>query len=87
MPVAAQVGLQLWHHHQVALADFDEAVTPGAQVLLAGSVRLNRGDDLYPERTAHSTSTSATRIVPATMAMSTAVLRCWRKGLKPMAAS
>ena len=87
MPVASQLGLQLGDHDQVAFADFDEAVTSGAQVLLAGSVGLDRGDDLYPERTAHSTSASATRIVPATMAMSTLVLRCWRKGLKPMAES
>ena len=87
MPVAAEVRLQLGHHDQVTFPDFDEAVTSGAQVLLAGSVRLNRGDDLYPERTAHSTSTNAARIVPVTMAMSTAVLRCWRNGLKPMTAS
>lgn len=87
MPVAAEVGGEFGDHDEVALAGFDEAVTSGAQVRLAGRIRLDRCDDLYPERAAHSTRATVTRIVPITMATSTAVLRWARKGLKPMGAS
>lgn len=85
--MATELRLEVGDDDEMALADFDETVTSRAEVLLARRIRLHRGDDLYPERAAHSTSTTATRMVPATMAMSTAFLRCWRKGLKPMAAS
>lgn len=87
MPVAPEVRLELGDHDEVSLTDFDQAVTSGAQVRLAGGVRLDRCDDLYPERAAHSTRAAVIRSVPITMATSTAVLRCWRKGLKPMGAS
>lgn len=86
MPVTAQIRFQFGHHHEVAFADVDEAVTSGAHVALASGVRLDRCDDLYPVL-AHTTRATATRIVPITMAMSTAVFRCSRKGLKPMGAS
>ena len=86
MPVAAQVWAPFGDDDEVALSDLDEAVTSGAQVTLAGRVRLHRCDDLYPVA-AHSTSAAAMRMVPITSAMSKAVRRCWRKGLKPMAAS
>lgn len=86
MPVAAQVRPPFGDHYEMALSDLDEAVTSGAQVALASRIRLHRCDDLYPVA-AHSTSAAAMRMVPITSTMSTAVRRCWRKGLKPMAAS
>lgn len=84
MPVTAEVGRVLRHDDEVALTRLDHAFAPGAQVLLARRVGLNRGDDLYPERTAHSTRARVMRTVPITKAMSTAVFRCVRNGLKPM---
>lgn len=87
MPVASEIRFELGDDDEVALADFDQAVTSGAQIRLAGGVRLDRCDDLYPERAAHSTRAAVIRSVPITMATSTAVFRCWRKGLKPMGAS
>lgn len=85
MPVAPQAGIELGHDDQVPLADLDHAATSGTDVLLARGVGLHRSDDLYPERIAHRTSASAMSSVPATMARSTAVLRCCRNGLKPIA--
>lgn len=75
MPVTAEVRSPVGNHHQVAFADFDEAVTSGAQVPLARGVRLDRCDDLYAA-TAHSTRAAAIRMVTATIAMSTAVFCC-----------
>ena len=68
----------------MSFAGFDGPVTSGADVALTGGVRLNGSDDLYPERLAHATSAVAIRSVPMTRAMSTAVFRWGRKGLKPM---
>lgn len=87
MPVASQVGVQLGHDDEVSFAHFDRTVTAGTDVLLAGGIRLDRCDGLYPERAAHSTRATVSRIAPATKAKSTTVFRCWRKGLKPMSES
>lgn len=87
VPVAAQVGCEFRDHHQVALADGNPAVTARAEVPLAGGIRLHRGGDLYAERAAHSTSATATRMVPATITTSREVVRRRRNGLKPIGAS
>ena len=86
MPVSSEIRGMLGDDDEVALADFDPPVAARAQVALAGGVRLDRRDDLYPV-SAHNTRAAVTRNVPITMATSTAVLRCWRKGLKPISAS
>jgi enoyl-CoA hydratase/carnithine racemase len=68
----------------VTFPDLDRAVTSRADVTLACCVRLDRGDDLYPERVAHNSSTTTTSRVPTTKATSTTEF-CWvRNGLKPM---
>ena len=85
VPVAAKIGLLLGNDDQVSLADLDGAITSGADVALTGGVRLHRSDDFYPERAAHATRATAMRSVPITKAKSSAVFRCERKGLKPMA--
>lgn len=82
MPVAAQIGGVVGDDHQVAEPRFDEALAAGAGIPLGGGVRLHQRDGLYPQ-IAHSTSTTAARIVPATIATSTAFLSRVRKGLKP----
>ena len=84
VPMAAKIGLMFRGDHQVSLAYLDRAITSGAEVALAGGVRLHRGDDLYLENAAHATRATAMRSVPITKAKSSAVLRCERKGLKPM---
>lgn len=84
--MAAKVGGVFRHDDEVAFTHLDHPVAPGAQVALPGRVGLDRGDDLYPESAAHSTSATASRIVPTTMATSRRSFRCGRKGLKPMAA-
>jgi 2-(1,2-epoxy-1,2-dihydrophenyl)acetyl-CoA isomerase len=82
--VATQVGLEFRDDDEVALTGLNVPVTSGADVALAGGVRLYGGDDLYPERVAHARSTTTTSRVPTTMTMSAADF-CWeRKGLKPM---
>ena len=86
VPVATQVRGEFGYDHEVAFAHVDPAVAARAEVPLAGGIGLDRRDDLYPV-SAHNTRAAVTRIVPITMATSTAVFRCWRKGLKPMAAS
>lgn len=47
MPVPAEVRPVLGDHDIVPLARLDESLTPGAQVALAGRVRLNGRDDLW----------------------------------------
>jgi hypothetical protein len=86
MPVPPEVRGELGDDHEVPLADLDPAIAARAEIPLAGGIGLDRRDDLYPV-SAHNTRAAVTRSVPITMATSTAVLRCWRKGLKPMAAS
>ncbi len=81
--MAAQVGLELGHDHEVSLAGLDVAVAAGAQIALSGGVGLDGGHDLYAVA-AHSTNPTAIRMDPTTMATSTAVFRCARKGLNPM---
>lgn len=86
MPVAPEIGGEFGDDHEVTFADLDPAIAARTEIPLARGIGLDRRDDLYPV-SAHSTRAAVTRIVPITMATSTAVLRCWRKGLKPMAAS
>ena len=82
--MAAQIGFEFWDDDKVPHTRLDVPVTSGADVALAGGIRLYWGDDLYPERVAHARSTTTTSKVPTTMTMSTADF-CWeRKGLKPM---
>jgi len=84
VPVATQIGFEFWDDDEVPDSRLDVPVTAGADVALAGGIRLYRGDDLYPESVAHARSTTTTSKVPTTMTMSTADF-CWeRKGLKPM---
>jgi len=84
VPVATQIGLEFWNDDKVTLTGLDVSITSGADVALAGGVRLDRGDDLYPERVAHARSTTTTSKVPTIMTMSIADF-CWeRKGFKPM---
>ena len=86
VPVTAKVGFEFGDHDEVALADLDRAVTSWTDVPLAGCVRLDRGDDLYPERIAHSSNTTTTSTVPTTKRTSVTDF-CWvRNGLKPMGA-
>lgn len=87
VPVASEIGRQFRDHHQMAHASLDPAVTARAEVPLAGGIRLHGGGDLYAERAAHSTNPTVTRMVPATMATSTKVVRCVRNGLNPIGAS
>jgi len=82
VPMAAQVGGQFGHDHQVTLADCDPPVTAGADVALAGCVRLDGGSDLYAEEFAHSTSATVAGMGPATVETSTSVVRCLRTGLE-----
>ncbi len=82
MPVAAEVGSQFGHDHQVTLPDRYPSVTAGADVALAGCVWLYRRGGLYAERPAHSTSATATRMDPAAVEPSTGVIRHLRKGLR-----
>lgn len=84
MPMATQIRFELGNHDKVTLTGLYGPVTSRADVALAGGVRLYRRDDLYPERVAHARSTTTTSTVPITMAMSTALIRRARKGLKPM---
>ena len=83
VPVAAQIGGQFGDDHQMTLADPYPPVTAGADVALAGRIRLDGGDDLYAEEFAHGTRATATGTVPVVMETSTIVVRCLRKGLKP----
>lgn len=85
MPVAAKIRRPLGNDDQVPLPDPDPALTTRAQVALPGRIGLDRRDDLYPERAAHSTSATATKTVPITIATSTRSRRWGRKGLKPIA--
>jgi hypothetical protein len=84
--MAAEIGGELRNDHEVPLAGLDPAVAARAEIPLASGVGLDRRDDLYAV-SAHNTRAAARRMVPITMAMSTAVLRCGRKGLKPIRAS
>lgn len=86
MPMASEIRGELGDDHEVALAHLDPAIAARTEIPLPRGVGLDRRDDLYPV-SAHNTRAAVTRIVPITMATSTAVFRCWRKGLKPMAAS
>jgi hypothetical protein len=83
VPVAPQIGGVLGYDDVVAGPRFDEALAAGADVALPGGVGLNETDDVYPERAAHATKPAITIRVPTTRMMSTAVLRCSRKGFKP----
>jgi len=83
VPVPAEFGIVLGNHHQVAFSHLEPALTTRAQVTLACRVGLDQGGDLYAERAAHSTNRTVTRMVPATMRTSTAVIRLWRNGLNP----
>ena len=84
MPVTAEFWFPLRDDDEVAFSDFDHPIASRAHIALAGCIGLDDGDGLYPEKTAHSTSTAATRMVPTTMAMSTAFVRWDRNGLNPM---
>lgn len=75
MPVAAQVGLEFGDDDNVAFAGLYPPLASRAHVTLARRIRLDRGDDLYPETDAHTTRPATMRSVPTTMAMSTADLR------------
>ena len=86
MPVAAQIGREFGHHHEVALAGRDGSLAPGTPVALAGRIWLYDGDDVYPESTAHSTRATVMSPVLTTITMSRESRRCGRKGLKPMRA-
>ena len=80
VPVAAQVGGQFGHYHQVTFADRYPPVTAGADVALAGCVRLYRRGGLYAEGPAHNTSATVARINPAPMKPSTSAVRRLREG-------
>ena len=81
VPVAAQVGGQFGHYHQVTFADRYPPVTAGADVALAGCVRLYRRGGLGAERFAHSTSATATGIDAAAVKPSTGIVRRLLRGL------
>lgn len=87
MPVATKVWLQLGHDDEVSLPDLDGPITSGADVPLAGGIRLHGCDDLYPEKAAHASNTAVTKSVMITTARSTVVLCRERNGLKPIGAS
>ena len=87
MPVSAEVGCEFGDHDEMTFTDGDPAIAARTEIPLAGGIRLHGGGDLYAERDTHSTNTTATRMVPATMATSKNVVRCLRNGLKPMSAS
>lgn len=89
MPVAPQIGMVLGHHHDMAVAHLDESVASGAEVTLAGGVRLHREDDFVvegaqPAKAAHTTRAAATVKVTTTSTMSAVERRRTRNGLKPM---
>ena len=86
VPVAAQVGGQFGHYHQVTFADRYPPVTAGADVALAGCVRLYQRGGLYAEWPGHSTSATAAGIDPAAMKPSTSMVRRLRKRLMPTGA-
>ena len=87
MPVSAEVGCELGDHDEMTFADGDPAIAARAEIPLAGGIGLHGGGDFYAERAAHSTNATVTRTVPVTMATSTKVVRRWRNGLNPIAAS
>ena len=82
--MAPQLGLELGHHHEMANTGLDRCLTARAQIALAGGVRLDDGDVVYPERAAHATNPTAANRVITTIAMSATRRSCWRNGLKPI---
>ena len=82
MPMAAEIGSIVGHHHQVERSWRNHGVAAGAGVALAGGVGLNRRDR-YP-RIAHASKTTTITTVPMTRAMSSGDLRAGRKGLNPI---
>lgn len=89
MPMAAQIGMVLGHHHDMTVAYLHESVAAGAEVPLAGCVGLHGDDDFVveraqPEKAAHTTRAAATVKVTTTSTMSAVERRRTRNGLKPM---
>jgi len=73
MPVPSQVWLIVGHHDQMEGSGKDAQLAPGADVLLARRVGLDRGDR-HPEKIAHArTARIATRA--RTIAAMSATLR------------
>ena len=81
--MASQVGCVIGHHNYVKSSFGYRLIAAGANVRLAGCIRLNRADG-HPEKIAHSTSAIADPIAAITMMMSTTDVSCSRNGLKPI---
>ena len=82
MPMTAQVGFLVGHHHQVKGSRGNHGIAAGARIALAGGIGLDRRDR-YP-RIAHASKTTMMTTVPMTRAMSNGDLRAGRKGLNPI---
>lgn len=83
MPVLAQIGLILGHHHQMAFPGTNSAGTTGTFVALASGVWLNQRDYLYA-KSAHITTAAVSAAAPTTIRMSVISRRWGRKGLNPI---
>ena len=81
VPVPSQVGRVLRHHHHVVRPWGDEALATGADVGLAGGVRLDRRDHFgfgrafpaHPPSSAHATTAAVASTARTTIATSTVV--------------
>ncbi len=82
VPMSAQVGFVLGHHHQVECSRRDRGLTTGADIRFAGSVGLHRHDD-QREKMAHAIA-AAIAIRARTIVTTSALdFGCGRKGLNP----
>lgn len=89
MPVTAEIGSVVGDDHQVIGPGWDRAVTPRAQVGLAGGVGLNRSDDGVVEQPHHPVRAQIRPAIAAatastTIAMSMGERVAGRNGLNPM---
>ncbi len=82
--MAPQVGRILGNDHEMSHSCDDGARAPRAQVGLAGGIRLDDRDDLYPQR-AHARTPTVTTSAITTTTMSVMSRSCDRNGLKPTA--
>lgn len=88
--MAAEIGVVVGHHYEVALAGLDVTLAARARVALPGGMGLDRRDGLgshrrpYRARIAHNVSPIAAASVATTRTTSATFGVCRRKGLKPM---
>lgn len=84
--MASEVRVETGYDDDVERAGGDRPLTPGAHVVLAGVVGLDRVDEhvLGQPRNPHATRAAVIRTKTTTSTTSIVVRRCSRNGLKPM---